>query len=268
MPPFGDRYALNPGATDHERLRMLCEIHDPFSRELLLRAGLGRTHRYVEFGCGLGYVTRWAAAQASHALGTDLSVEHLDEARRLAEASGLLNVDFEHANIYEHGLPAESFDYSYCRWLLDHLQRPVDAIRTVAKALKPGGIFVCEEADLSEIYAEPACSAYERMRDIVVAAARQRGVDFEGGRRAHLWAEEAGFEVLHVSAYQPHYLTGPFKRFWSWTMLAQGPALIAEGATSEDELKELEVGMRTADENPHVLVGHSRTHQVIARKKR
>lgn len=41
-------------------------------------------HRYVEFGCGLGSVARWAATQAAHVTATDLSEEQLTEARRVA----------------------------------------------------------------------------------------------------------------------------------------------------------------------------------------
>ena len=32
-------------------------------RQLLLQAGLRAGHQLVEFGCGMGYVSRWAAAQ-------------------------------------------------------------------------------------------------------------------------------------------------------------------------------------------------------------
>jgi len=52
MSTFGDQYVLSSGRTGHERLRMLCEIHDPHTRDLLQRAGLTAGHRYVEFGCG------------------------------------------------------------------------------------------------------------------------------------------------------------------------------------------------------------------------
>ena len=88
----------------HDRLRMLCQIHDPRTRELLSRAGLGPTHDYVEFGCGLGYVARWAAARANHVVAIDLSEEHLAEAQKSAEDAGLGNIEFRNASIYEHGL--------------------------------------------------------------------------------------------------------------------------------------------------------------------
>jgi hypothetical protein len=67
---------------------------------------------------------------------------------------------------------------------------------------------VCEEADLSAIYAEPPSDAYDEMREIAIAAGRTRGVDYTGGRRAPAWAKAAGFEIVHVDAYHPHFIDG------------------------------------------------------------
>jgi len=263
---FGDRYVLSSGRTGHDRLRMLCEIHDPSTRTLLTRAGLGRSHNYVEFGCGLGYVARWAATQAAHVTAIDLSQEHLDEAHRLAVASGLSNISFLNDSIYDHRLPAASFDFCYSRWLLVHLNRPVDAMRKIYEALKPGGIMVCEEADISEVYTEPASDPYHAYRNLALEAGRRRGVDYTGGRLLHVWAREAGFEILELSAYQPHYVAGPHKGFWSWTFLEAGPALVKDGLVTEEQLEKLASGMRVADEDPNVMVAHCRNHQMIARK--
>jgi SAM-dependent methyltransferase len=266
MAEFGDRYILSSGLTGQDRLRMLCEIHDPATRQLLSAAGLGATHRYAEFGCGLGYVARWAATQTAEVTAIDLSDEHLVEARRLASESGLTNIEFRNASIYEHDLAPNSLDYSYSRWLLVHLNRPVDAMRSIFDALKPGGAMVCEEADISVVYTEPSSAEYHEFRDLGILAGQKRGVSYEGGRQLHLWAAEAGFEVVHVSAYQPHYLTGPHKGFWSWTFWEAGPAMVDAGLLTDKRLAELSAGMHAADEDPGVLVGHCRTHQLIARK--
>jgi len=266
MSSFGDRYVLSSGRTGHDRLRMLCEIHDPQTRELLERAGLRGDHRYVEFGCGLGFVARWAARRALSVTAVDLSDEHLKEAQRLAESDGLTNIEFLNRNIYAHGLPGDTFDFSCSRWVLMHLKQPVEAMRQIHQALKPGGVMVCEEADLSAIYTEPRTFGYEEYRTLALDTGRQRGVDYEGGRRLHTWARAAGFEILDVAAYHPHYVAGPHKGFWSWTFEEAGKDLVEAGVITADELGRLVAGMRAADQESGVLVAHARNHQLIARR--
>ena len=151
----------------------------------------------MEFGCGLGYVTRWAASLGADATGIDLNEDNLAVAAQLAQEAGLENARFVSANIYEPGLEPESIDVAYSRWLMVHLNKPVEAMRAIYAALKPGGVMVCEEADVSAVYTEPSSAAYTELRDICMEGARMRGVDYSGGRRTHLWAKEAGFELVH-----------------------------------------------------------------------
>lgn len=125
---------------------------------------------------------------------------------------------------------------------------------------------VCEEVDVSEVYTEPVSEAYHDYRDLAMEAGRKRGVDYAGGRRLHAWAREAGFEVLELSAYQPHFVAGLHKNFWSWTFLETGPSLVKDCMLTEERLQQLADGMRAADENPNVMVAHCRNHQMIARK--
>jgi len=265
MATIGDRYVL-AGKHDHDRLRVISEIHDGRTRDLLQRAGLTSGHRFVEFGCGLGYVTRWAATQGAAVTGIDASEEQIAAAQALAREALVDRVEFRAGSVYEPGLEPGSIDVSYSRWLMVHLQRPVDAMRAIYAALKPGGVMVCEEADVSAVYAEPRSEAYEEMREIGLAAGRSRGVDYAGGRWAHTWAIEAGFELVHVDAYHPHYLTGDHKGFWNWTLRNAGLGLVTEGSLSMTKLDELVAGMTLADESPVTVVAHCRMHQVIARK--
>ena len=265
MSKVGDNYIF-PGRSDHDRLRVISEIHDNQTRELLLRAGFTSGCHFVEFGCGLGYVTRWAAAMGAHAVGIDVNHEQVKASEELTKNAGLKTARFRMASIYEPGIETETLDMSYCRWLMVHLNRPIEAMRAIYKILKPGGVMVCEEADVSAVYAEPRSSAYEEMRDIALKAGQDRGVDYSGGRRAHLWAKEAGFQLVHVAAYHPHYIDGPHKGFWNWTLRNAVQSLVEEGSLTEARLTDLVVGMTEADDSPDTVVAHCRMHQLIAKK--
>jgi SAM-dependent methyltransferase len=261
MTVHGDKYVLDSGRSGHARLRAISEIHDDQTRALLLDAGLAAGDRFVEFGCGLGYVTRWASSVGADALGIDLSADQVAAARDLADGK----TEFRVGSVYDHGLPPESFDVSYSRWLLMHLSQPVDAMRSIYAALKPGGLIVCEEADMSAIYSEPP-SAYQEFVDETFVVGAARGVDYAGGRRLHRWAREAGFDVVRADAYHPHYLRGEHKGFWSWTFRESGANLVKEGAMTSARYDELYQGMRAADDDPSILVAHARMHQLVARK--
>jgi hypothetical protein len=168
--------------------------------------------------------------------------------------------------VYEPGFSPDTLDLSYSRWLLIHLNRPVDAMRAIRAALKPGGFMVCEEADLSAIYTEPPSASYDETREIALSAGVARGVDYSGGRRVHTWAREAGFEIVFVDAYHPHYLEGPHKSFWNWTLRNGCRRLVDEGALTEARWTALVDGMTEADYSPETVVAHCRMHQLIARK--
>jgi SAM-dependent methyltransferase len=261
----GDNYIL-PGKSDHDRLRVISEIHDASTRELLLLAGLIRGSRFVEFGCGMGYVSRWAASEGAHATGIDVNEEQVQASRSLAETEGLKNVEFRTADIYDPGIRPGSIDVAYCRWLMVHLNRPVEAMGVILKALKPGGVMVCEEAVVAAVYAEPRSAAYEEMRDMCIKGGRARGADYNGGRHAHLWAKKAGFELVHAAAYHPHYLNGPHKGFWNWTLRNVAIRLVEEGELTKQRWNQLVEAMTEADNSPDTVIAHCRMHQLIARK--
>ena len=263
MKLFGDGYILSSGRDGHERLRLLCDLHDAYSRRLLLDAGLGPGKRFVEFGCGLGYVSRWAATRTALATGIDLSQDHLDEASKLAREAGLENIDFRQGSIYESNLPEGTFDFAYCRFLLSHLSRPVAAMRAMAACLKPGGVLVCEEPDLKTIYSEPPAPSYAEAVERILRLADSRALDYRIGPKLARHALSIGLEVRQADAYQRHFLGGRAKGYWTWSFTEAKQALMTTWS-SPAELDKCLSEMRKIDRDPQVLVGHARMHQLVA----
>jgi len=65
----------------------------------LLEAEGLETKRVLDVGCGSGRLTLWVAARAKHAIGLDRDARAIGEARRLAAAAGIGNLEFHEADV-------------------------------------------------------------------------------------------------------------------------------------------------------------------------
>lgn len=133
--------------------------HNSHYHEYLLRHAPGRCGRTLEVGCGAGEFSRLLAARAERVLAVDLSPRMVALARE--RSRGCANVDFVNADVTEYPLPAEHFDFVATLTTLHHL--PLEAaLRKMASALRPGGVFVCldlyERAGLRDLLS--GCAAY------------------------------------------------------------------------------------------------------------
>jgi ubiquinone/menaquinone biosynthesis C-methylase UbiE len=98
----------------------------------------------LDIGCGTGQTTRQAArtARAGSALGVDISAPAIGRARELAQAEGLGNVTFEHANAQVHRFPQHRFGLAISRFGTMFFDDPVAAFANIRRALRPAGRLV------------------------------------------------------------------------------------------------------------------------------
>ena len=259
-------YVLSSGRDGHQRLRLLCEIHDPHSRRLLLRAGLRAGDSLVEFGCGLGSISRWAAAIGARATGIDLSPDHISEARRLARAEELNAINLRVGDVYDSGLAPRTFEFAHCRYVLSHLSQPLEAMRQMAASLRPGGLLACEEPDITTISCEPRSEDYDAVIKAALRLAASRGMDFQLGPKLATHASALGLDVEREESYQLQFREGDAKGYWTWSFAEARPALLGTGIRRSD-LDNWLSGMRAIDMGKRFVVGHARMYQVVARKK-
>jgi SAM-dependent methyltransferase len=113
--------------------------------EVLRRSyGIGPHDRVLDVGCGAGQTTRDAArlAVAGSVLGVDVSAPMIERARRLTEATGLRNVEFEQADAERHHFTAERFDVAISRFGTMFFADPVAGFSNIARAIRPNGRLV------------------------------------------------------------------------------------------------------------------------------
>lgn len=100
--------------------------------------------RVLEVGCASGHHLLSLAARFpdSTFVGIDFSDTAIRKARRHAEAVGLENISFEHADLSDWHPPAADFDYLLAQGVLSWVADPVKAalLRLAGEALAPDGI--------------------------------------------------------------------------------------------------------------------------------
>ena len=261
------QYALATGEAAAYRLAILHGLYGPGTRRALLEAGLRRGMRVADLGCGVGMVTGLLAelvGPEGHAVGIDFSREQLAQAREELKA-GTPNVSFVEASATDTGLPPGSFDLVYCRYLLLHLPDPERALGEMRSLLKPEGILVCEDADVTSAGSEPP-SALAAFADLWGRLGPRRGLDYTLGRRLFQMALAAGFPTPGITFNQPIVARGESKRFLELSVAEAGPAFIDAGLITAEALDCTLAEMRRLSADATVLVVMPRMSQVWARK--
>jgi SAM-dependent methyltransferase len=258
---------LATGEAAAHRLRLLHGLYGPGTRRVLLAAGIRRGMRVADLGCGVGTVTAWLAelvGSGGHVVGVDASAAQLAQAREQVNDGGT-NVRFVEASATDTGLPHGSFDLVYCRFLLLHLPEPERALREMWSLLRPGGILVCEDGDLTSSGSQPP-SALGAFADLFGRLGPAKGLDYTLGRRLFHLVQDAGFPAPEITFNQPVLARGENKRLLELSVAEAGPAFIEAGLITAEELGRTLAEMRRLAEDESVLAVMPRMAQVWARK--
>ncbi|HEY1765685.1 MAG TPA: methyltransferase domain-containing protein [Opitutaceae bacterium] len=262
------RYTLATGEAAANRLEVLHEIWGPMTRETAIKAGLSRGMKVADFGCGVGTVSVMFAelvGPEGRVTALDLSASQVEQARQRAAKTGHANMNFIEASATESGLPADSFDFVYCRFLLLHLPNPYAGLAEMKRVLRPGGILFVEDADLSSGYSVPKC-AVDHFGDLYVRLGDSRGLDYRLGRRLYQVVLEAGFVEPAVRLNQPAYSKGRERRAFEWSLAEAADGLIGAGICTRAELDTILSEMKAAAEDSRILFVVPCMNLVTARK--
>jgi len=263
-------YILATGRNAVSRLDLLERIFGPGTRQLLSEAGLSEGMCVAEIGCGIGLTARWVSTQVGpggSVTGVDLSSEQLHLAEQSAAEARVTNLSFREGNAYETGLPRNSFDLVYSRFLFCHLADPAAALAEMTALLKRGGILVCEDHDDGGIFTEPATHAYERLVEISGAVNRSHRLDSYIGLKLPQLFQEAGFRQPEVKINQIAVKRGKEKLFWELTLREAAPAILAAHAATAEELESICEEMRGIANDESILLMLARVTQVWAQKR-
>jgi len=112
--------------------------------------------------------------------------------------AGIANLELRGGDAYDPPLNEDewgTFDLVHARFLLEHLERPLDAVKVMVRAARPGGRVALIDDDHSLMRAWPEPPGFWELWNAYVAQYEELGMDPYIGRRM--------VSLLHAAGAQP-----------------------------------------------------------------
>jgi len=198
-------------------------------------------------------------------VGVDMDGVKLELARRAAAESKLGNVEFRQTNVNDWNEPG-AYDVVYSRFLLQHLNQPIDLLRRMWAGVRPGGILIVEDADFEGWCCDPPSDAFDFFVRNYLKVARRNGGDATTGRKLYRFFLEAGIPQPHVSAVQPTFREGEAKTLPWLTLEFSTEAILSAGIAPAAEVKAALKSLAEIAVDPKTLISGPRVFQTWSRR--
>ncbi|MEU6142199.1 methyltransferase [Streptomyces sp. NPDC047081] len=201
-----DGYLLdNRQSEAGERFDAFATLFDPTTFRHLEGFGIGPGWRCWEVGAGGTSVVSWLAKKVGptgKVVATDIDTSRLAAAARPP-------VDVRVHDVAAEEPPGEGFDLVHARLVLVHVPDRERALRSMIKALRPGGRLLLEDADpaLQPLACPDEHGPEQRLANRLRQGFRQlladRGADLSYGRQLPRLLREHGLRRVEADAYFP-----------------------------------------------------------------
>ncbi len=139
-------------------------------KRLLKRTNIDPTQFQValEYGCGVGRVTRWLANLFPKVYGTDISANHLNHAQAYFDQESVDNIELLLISSIGTLDKLPNYDFLYSKIVLQHNPPPVIYLimNQLCKKLNPGGSGVLQVPTFRQHYSFKASEYIETMNQI------------------------------------------------------------------------------------------------------
>jgi SAM-dependent methyltransferase len=226
----------------------------------------------LDIGSGPGTISIDLARRVrpGRVIGVDASADIVEQAAGLAASAAVDNVEFRVGDAYALDFPDASFDIVHAHQVLQHLARPVDALREFRRVLRPGGILAARDVDYGGVIWSPDSPGLTRWLELYHDVHAWNGGDAHAGRHLRRYAREAGFADVETSGSVWVFATDLEREWWggAWADRALESQFAAHaiesGHSSTAELQRISTAWRdwAADHDGWFLMPHG---EIIAR---
>ncbi|MBV8268096.1 MAG: class I SAM-dependent methyltransferase [Planctomycetaceae bacterium] len=187
QPRTAAEYPLSYSEREQRRLVAQSRFCGDLTERLFRAAGLLPGMSILDVGCGVGDVSLLAAAivgPSGSVLGVDRAAASIEAARGRARAAGLENVAFEEGDLDLPSLdPGRTFDALVGRFVLMYLTDPAATLAHLLRFLRPGGVVVFQEVEMSLARSVPPVRLFETCMGWIRETFRRAGSEIDMGSR-------------------------------------------------------------------------------------
>lgn len=192
-------------ASELARLEHQAGLAWPQELRTLERHGLHKDASVLEAGCGPGFVTKRLLDYLQHGSVTGLDVDSTMVAHARELLAGSDRVRFVERSADDTGLPDESFDVVYVRFVLQHVPNVEAVVAECRRVLRPGGRLIVADADaVFSVLFDPQPSFFPGLIAAVAETQRQQGGNATMARRVPRLLADAGFSGIAIDAVITH----------------------------------------------------------------
>ncbi|MEH2232780.1 MAG: class I SAM-dependent methyltransferase [Nostoc sp.] len=256
-------YVISGGQKGKDRLKVLSEVVQGTTLNLLKNLEICEGMHCLDVGCGGGDVT----IEIAKLIGAKGKVIGIDMDSSIIQLSQeefnhkFTNVEFRALNAFDIDEKLQ-YDLTYSRFLLAHLTNPEIVTTKMYQALKSGGVAIVEETDFSGYYCYPESQAFARYLELHRQVIDRRGGNVDLGAKIPKILRGSGFKNVQVNLVQPIFTKLSEKIIPQITLLNIKEAIISEKLASQKEIDSLLAELSQFIEKPESIIVFARLFQV------
>lgn len=187
-------------SAEEDRLAVQARAALAMELDYFKKLGLPADATLVDVGCGPGLLSAELArlAPEGRVIGIDADPKLLELARARCADQGLAHAEFVQAWADDTPLQSGVADLTYARFLFQHLPKPVDAMKEMARIVRSGGQVMVVDTDDGGLVVDPPVEGLDQLLEGSHIGQAARGGDRHVGRKLRRYMHAAGLVDIRL----------------------------------------------------------------------